>query len=122
MLLVLALLSAIGSVGLFSYTQSSGGWDATVVVNEHVFTGPALYGISVLLMLAGGLFLVGAILKAIRRVVALVAAAFIAGGGAIGGLSPKGLADYEAKHACAVIGHTCTSVPKLSVPGGSKGG
>jgi len=116
MLLLLAVLSAVGAVATFSYAQNAGGWDATVIVSGHVLTGPMLYAISAVLLVAAGLFVVAAVLKALRRVLAIAAVVFLASGGAIGGISPKSVTDYEAKHACQVIAHQCDRIPALGEP------
>lgn len=104
---LLAIVSAVSAFGVFTYTQSHGGGDAAAVVSGHVLDGPMLYAIAALLFVGALLFVIAAVAKAIRRVVAMLAALSIAAGGGIGTFVPKDLAKYQHEHACKIVHQQC---------------
>ncbi len=97
-LMPLGIAALVGSLITFVYTQNNGGADATATVSDHVLTGSMLYAIAAFLFVAGALFVVSAVVKAIRRFAALAATLALVTGGGIGALVPDSVSSYVNDH------------------------
>lgn len=86
----LGFIAAISGIGIFAWTGSNGGSSAIALVGDQVLSGTELYVIAVLLLLAGAFFVISAIVKTIRKIVAIVALLFVLGGGSYGAIASRG--------------------------------
>ena len=114
---LLALLSLAGASAAFFYANNNGGTAAVLEVSGQALTGTMLYAIAALLVVAAALFVVAGVMKAIRRIVALVATIALIVGGGIGGFAPLDIAQYEREKACKVIDNQCQKITPVKLFG-----
>jgi len=93
-LVPLGAVSLLASLALFAYTQTQDGGDTAVTVSGQVFTGSVLFAIAVVLAIAGALFIVAGLMRAVRRVVGLIATVVLLSGGGIATLVPDSVTSY----------------------------
>lgn len=115
-----SLACFIAAVVTFSYAQSQGGAGAQVVIRDHVLTGSMVYGVAGLLVVAGFMFGLSAIMKTVRRMAVLIAVVLVVASAGLGLFSPQDVGSYLKDHGCPddptnELAKRCDDVIKNSV-------